>query len=82
MTSISVKKNIPLTFGAVKQTVNIPIAIAILANTANAPIAVAVRCLDQHEYSLNENIVYIIMIEKKKGRCTKVLESLEIASLY
>ena len=66
MTSISIKKNIPVAFGAVKQTINTPIVIARLVKRANEPTAVAVRCLDQHEYSLINNILYIMMIEKKR----------------
>jgi hypothetical protein len=66
MTYISIKTNILVAFGAVKQTTNIPTVIARVVKRANEPTAVAVGCLDQHEYSLINNILYIMMIEKKR----------------
>jgi hypothetical protein len=42
MTSISIRKNIPVAFGAVKKTINTPTVIARLVKSANEPTAVAV----------------------------------------
>ena len=65
-TSISIIKNIPVAFGAVKQTTNIPRVIARLIKRTNEPTAVAVRCLDQHEYSLVNNILYMMIMRRQE----------------
>jgi len=58
--NISIKKNIPVAFGEVKQTVNIRILIAIIVNAANAPAAIEDRCRDQCENSLIKTF-YILL---------------------
>jgi hypothetical protein len=50
------KKNIPVAFGEVRQTINTPISMAKIVKRENAPTAVAVRCLDQQEYSLDKTL--------------------------
>jgi hypothetical protein len=54
------KKNIPFVFDEVKETVIIPTNIARLMSRIDTPTAVAVGYVDQQEYSLNENIRYLL----------------------